>query len=310
MSRKRKFTDIVPETCYTQLLRLAMENGHTRDKSILFDEEPHTYYINGKCNYTSVTTVVHEFFPEFDSHDVARNMIKRRDFATNKKYKKYQQCRYSEDGTPYSEDKQVENIILTWQENADTQSKHGTEMHRNIELFYNGMPHDSTTREFKYFMEFHKTTLERKWKPLRTEMMVWDNDSLICGSVDMIYVPASTTREQIDLWMEGRHTLVVYIVDWKRSREIRFNGYNRYGFRSCRNLPDCNYSHYTLQLNMYRYILELHYNVKVASMSMLVFHPNNTEYKEYTIPDRSELIQCMIRERQASLRTHESEDVH
>jgi hypothetical protein len=39
------------------------------------------------------------------------------------------------------------------------------------------------------------------------------------------------------------------------------------------HLPDCNYSHYSLQLNIYRYILESEYGYHVSGMFLGIVHP-------------------------------------
>ena len=45
------------------------------------------------------------------------------------------------------------------------------------------------------------------------------------------------------------------------------------------NLPDTNYWHYSLQLNIYRRILEELYDVVVSELALVVLHPNNRSFK-------------------------------
>ena len=49
------------------------------------------------------------------------------------------------------------------------------------------------------------------------------------------------------------------------------------------HLPDCNYYHYCLQLNAYRYILETEYGFKVSEMLLGVFHPLPGESAPLTV---------------------------
>ena len=42
------------------------------------------------------------------------------------------------------------------------------------------------------------------------------------------------------------------------------------------HLPDCNYYHYALQLNIYPSILESEYNIHVSGMFLGIFHPSRT----------------------------------
>ena len=46
------------------------------------------------------------------------------------------------------------------------------------------------------------------------------------------------------------------------------------------HLPDCNFYHYSLQLNTYKALLEKNYGVKVKGMYLVCLHPNN-ENKSY-----------------------------
>ena len=62
------------------------------------------------------------------------------------------------------------------------------------------------------------------------------------------------------------------IFDWKRSKEIRSDGREPMKY-PLQNLPDCNYFHYALQLNVYKYMLESEYGFNVAGMYLGVVHP-------------------------------------
>jgi hypothetical protein len=43
-------------------------------------------------------------------------------------------------------------------------------------------------------------------------------------------------------------------------------------------LPNSNYWHYSLQLNMYKRILEKNYNKKIKDMFLVCLHPNNNRF--------------------------------
>ena len=65
------------------------------------------------------------------------------------------------------------------------------------------------------------------------------------------------------------------IYDWKRSKEIKkFNSFSN-GNPPVEHLPDCNYWHYSLQLNTYKYMLEKNYGERVVGMYLVCLHPNN-----------------------------------
>ena len=57
-------------------MELINKNPHPRDKEIVFDEEPHIYYIKGSSDNISVTTYVHNnLFPHFDSDKIIKKMM-------------------------------------------------------------------------------------------------------------------------------------------------------------------------------------------------------------------------------------------
>ena len=60
--------------------------------------------------------------------------------------------------------------------------------------------------------------------------------------------------------------------DWKRCKEIQTDAFRQMKF-PLHHLPDSNYYHYALQLNIYRHILESEYEMPISSMCLGVFHP-------------------------------------
>ena len=92
--------------------------------------------------------------------------------------------------------------------------------------------------------------------------MVYDSDNKLAGSIDMLFINENGNLE---------------IYDWKRSKEVSKS--NNWGKFSCHSqlehLPDTNYWHYSLQLNIYKFILEKNYGKKVESMYLVVLHPDN-----------------------------------
>lgn len=284
----------VPIQCSTETLRLAVTNASPRDTQIAFREDTHTYYVKGVADYTSCTTFVGCFFPKFDANNVAKTMISRADFGTAARYAKYQPCTKDEAGAPLSPAKVVHNILREWELLGARESEAGTRMHRAIELFYNNALTSKNpaqhTLEFSHFLAYDAMIKDKHWFPFRTEMIVWDKEFHICGSVDMLYVESKTVHED---WKTGGPPLRVHMVDWKRSKAIRFHGYGKTAHGPCAGLADCNHSKYSLQLNVYKYILEKHYNVHVESMALAVFHPNNPTYNTYPVRNLQPIVRAM-----------------
>ena len=125
-------------------------------------------------------------------------------------------------------------------------------------------------------------------EPFRTEWMIYSNDLGIAGSIDMIF------RSKLN-----EHEYIIY--DWKRSKEIKFeNKYTR-GKGPAVTLDDCNYIHYSLQLNMYKYILENYYGMKIKSLHLLVLHPNHENYLQIDVPFMDNYVDKLIQFRKKQL---------
>ena len=213
-----------------ELTYLQHKNPHTYDNHIQFDEGPHVYHINGDTNNVSVTTLVHNFFPKFEADQIIKKMMRSPKWPSSPYF-----------GMTASQIKQK------WKDSGSEASQAGTCMHLDIERYYNQIDVHNTSVEFQYFQRFEKFRLRQGLVPYRTEWVVFDLEHRLAGSIDMVY--------QVE---EGNNTdLVIY--DWKRSKEIKKDNTFEYGYPPLEHLPHCNFWHYSLQLNIYKYILEHNY---------------------------------------------------
>ena len=94
-------------------------------------------------------------------------------------------------------------------------------------------------------------------------------------------------------------TLSIY--DWKRCKNItRINTFNKFAIvPSICHLPDSNFWHYALQLNIYKYILESKYDKIVKELYLVRLHPDAEEgnYELIKLPILSVEINDIIQER-------------
>lgn len=238
--------------------KLQIDNHHIRDDRIVFDEGPHKYYIDGDdgSNYTSVTTWVHSHFEHFDPEPIIKNILKGKKWGTDPEYKYYQ--------------KTAEEIKEMWAKNGEEASTAGTLTHFNIECYYNDVPREDTSVEYEYFLKFAKD--HPHLKPYRTEWCVFYEDLKLSGSIDMVFYNTETEK--------------YCIYDWKRVKEIKMdNAYqSKYAQTECiKSLPDTNYWHYTLQLNIYSRILKEKYNIETTELCLVVLHPDNDTYEKVPV---------------------------
>ena len=236
---------------------LSYKNRHPRDECIQFDEPTHVYTVNGSSKgVVSCTKFLHEFFPHFDADAVIAKMMSSPKWPQNKYY-----------GQTAAE------IKRGWNANGAAASGAGTAMHLAIEQFLHGHPEIIepavlATPEWKYFMNFWKDA-SGDLVPYRSEWEVWSEEHKLAGSIDMIF------------YRKSDDSYVIY--DWKRSKEIKMENSFGDGFGPVAHLPDANYWHYTLQLNVYRWFLETFYGLKISDMYIMIFHPDNANYKRYKL---------------------------
>ena len=253
---------------------LAFKNQHPRDKNVRFVEDTHTYYVNGSSKgIVSTTGFVHAFFPHFDPMVAIKAMRKSAKWATN----------------PLNGKTDAE-IVETWAASGRDASGKGTAMHLAIEKHLNGAmelvpPEVMETPEWRYYMNFYND-IKDSLEPYRTEWEVWDEEHKLTGSIDMIF-----KRKDGDF--------AVY--DWKRSKEIKLENKWDNGLGPMSHLPDTNYWHYTLQLNVYRWFLQKHYGLKVVELAIVIFHPNNTNYQIFKLNILDDEIQDMLDARLRSI---------
>lgn len=255
------------------MLKLEKKNAHPRDKRITFDDPSHTYKVDGELTRSSVTGFVGQYFDKFDAEEVARKMVARPGFWTQAKYSKYHCFKDAPDPEKAIKDE--------WERFGTEQSDLGTAMHRQIELFYNDEVEElPDTPELRYFKHYHAlVTHFQGFRPVRTEWCIFDEASKLCGSVDMLYIDD-----------KGKF----HMRDWKRSKKISSFGFGRFGKPPLGHLPECNLSKYRLQLNTYAYILRENYGLDVASMAIVVFHPDAKGFQEIRVPDMRGLVKQMF----------------
>jgi len=250
---------------------------HPRDAHIAFDEPTHKYYVNGSCQGNiSCTGFIHEFFGHFDAKAIITKMKKGPKWATSKYYGKTD-----------------EEIMKEWSDNGKEASAAGTAMHFAIEQFMHGAmdeikPEVKDTLEWKYFIKFW-AECGHDLEPYRSEWEVF-TDSLepvaserkikLCGSIDMVY------RRKSD----GK--FVIY--DWKRSKDIKSDNPFGSGLPPLEHLPDTNYWHYTMQLNVYKWMLEKYYGLEVADLYLVILHPDQPSYRRMRLNIMTDEVEDMI----------------
>ena len=134
-----------------------------------------------------------------------------------------------------------------------------------------------------FFLDYQKRYIEPLgYIPFRTEWVVFDECHKVSGSIDMVY-------------KKPDGTLAIY--DWKRAEDIKLENRFQSGRGPVSHLPDTNYWQYTIQLNVYRYILQSHYNVTVSELALVILHPSNSSWKVMKLNMLDDVIEEMMKTR-------------
>jgi hypothetical protein len=246
---------------------LARANPHPRDARVTFVEDTHTYFVDGSSDgYISCTTLIHSLFGHFDADAVIAKMM------ASPRWRHSQYFGMTPD-----------EIKKKWDENRDSAAAAGTAMHLNLERYYNFEEHSTEGREWEMFAAFRDD--HPRLEAHRTEMIVFAEDLKIAGSIDMLYHDPDEPGAFI-------------IADWKRSKEIKMSNRWQSGTHSLtEELEDCNFIHYSLQLSLYKYVLEKYYGMKVNDRFIVVLHPNQETYLKIPTRDMDDVIAALMDER-------------
>ena len=238
-------------------------NSHERDSLLLFDEKYHSYSYKG-MKLISSTSLIHKLFIPFNADDIINDMQASPLWERNKYY-------------PMTKE-QIKNL---WSKNSEEAMIQGTKLHADIESYLNYEVISNESKEFQFFLNFMK---DKKFVPYRTEWKIFDEDMKIAGTID-----ACSEDEN------GELTLF----DWKRSKEIKKSNdfKKKYSIKEyLKHLEDVNFNHYSLQLNLYKYILQKKYKKKIKDMYLAIFHPEciTQNYQIYLVPDMTEEIKNIM----------------
>lgn len=223
-----------------------LENLWSAFNDIKFTEETHIYTDSRNTKYTSSTQFIKRFYPYKDWDAQLKKSAEKRgiDPATLRK---------------------------EWDYKGEYATTLGTELHGVMEMLwqkkdyagnkakmdsYDGMWEEFLLRKLECIKLFEK--MKRIYIPIATELVVNDPENGIAGSMDF-------------LAYDFVHKYYV-IIDWKSSAE--FNLENTFGpnrshiklLEPFDSYDDANVNQYSLQLSLYKYIIEKYTKIKIGDM--------------------------------------------
>lgn len=249
-------------------LRLECDNVHTRDSHIVFDQERHVYYVNGAIYPTSVSGFYSQFFKHFDAHKTVDKCYA--SWRSNKESKYYQLISYLQNIVRFPDDDSVKaEIIRSWSASGTAASGLGTKTHADIEMRLNDAPFDEANPDVCQFNDWLAT--KPGWKAYRTEWSLYDEESLIAGQLDALFIDE-----------DGKY----HLVDHKRVASMEVESrWKEKGTGFFSSVPNTNHGHYRVQQSMYSYMLRKNYGIEVTTMRLLQVHPTLSTYKEWLLEE-------------------------
>ena len=243
-----------------QATKLAQLHPHPNDSRVTFDEDSHTYFVDGNPVGLSVTGVLKAVEREpFDAPAVAAKLARNPTPAYN--------------GGTGPTGKLLPlapaDILKRWDDNRDL----GTCLHGCLERHLNDLPvEDAALAHVRdEFDQALRWLAASGLTPYRTEWVIYDEACDVAGSVDFVAKNADGD---------------LVIVDWKRCTHGG-KGFSKHWrgetmLPPVDHLPECKLSHWSAQVNLYRVMLERNYGVRVAQMCMVALLPGQAEAVQYT----------------------------
>ena len=249
----------------------------TAFNDITFYDEPHKYFIGGK-ELISVTTLIGKYHEPFDE-----------DYWSGYKATEHNL-------TP-------EEVLRAWKFINRKGTIKGSAIHDYAEnLFQNKKfeyPSQMILNEFGFdpVLSEYETTknhvdkfygdVQGKLIPIRTEMVVYDKETLIGGMLDILFY--NVKMKEFQIW------------DWKTNKKFDTENKERYLLGNLCTIEDCDLEVYSLQLEMYKQIIEKNVPIKLGQSYIVWFSHRNESYQIIKTTDRKYHVGTIFNERKLSL---------
>ncbi len=302
--------DLIKQEWPSEPTFLQALNSHPFDWRVKFNPELHVYYTfyEESGSHTSqfnlsASGFYKQYFRPFNNDEILDNYKFPGGKCSNPKYKGLTR----------------QDIKDKWKSDADKGAHKGTFYHLLLENHCNQF----NLAESKYanlipiqqYLTWRKDIFDPEFKEFRTEMRFHSPiDLRIVGTADLIAIRRNHPPPE-----ETNGVLTLSIFDWKNTKDLKkidtFHNPPLYGLGPCSGIPDCNFGHYCIQQNIYKWLLETYYkcwtynglkytSVKVEFMKLIIIHENNKDNKvqEEEVPDYSDIIAKMVLERRKNLK--------
>lgn len=225
-----------------------------------FYPDTHRYIAGGKT-LVSATQFVDGFFPPFDAETIAGK------YAAKHGLEK-------------------QSVLEKWENEGAIARELGTIVHEYAEYAISGKAFKKEMADillqYKKAVDKAVGKLKQKFNFINAEKLIFSARLGIAGTVDLL--------------MQDKENKDIVIFDWKTNKKITKDNIFQTAREPISHKPDCNFSKYCLQLNLYRKILdyEKYFPAKTKyRMALIHLTPPNVAW--HKIPDQQKEIEAMLK---------------
>jgi hypothetical protein len=213
---------------------------------IVFHEDEHKYTYNGyECR--SVTTLLKDYKHIFDDVLIAGKYAKKHGM-------------------------ELIDVLKNWDQIREKSGTIGTEVHKYAEMKFLQkayIPHwyeyDPPMQLLTYVDNFYQDT-KNKLIPVKLEFVIGSFDKRLCGMIDKLFW--NVKAKELQIW------------DYKTSKKIETSSPFKNKMRNgLQHLDDCEYNTYSLQLGIYKKIIETECQIKLGNSYICWLNAENDNYK-------------------------------
>ena len=249
---------------------LAALNPLQGEGRLRFDAASHTYYHDGRPVPRSVTALLKSYSTGFDAQRAAEGLLASPTWP-------WRRAAYDEQlGEPAT----VDSVVALWTRNGEVQRARGQLLHYQADQMCQGRAiEEPWSPELQQARGVLAAVASLGLRPFRSEVSIYHAGLRVAGQPDLLLTDEAGTLS---------------VLDWKRIRALNFDC----RFRSLRapleHLPDCNFWLYSLQVNLYAYILRAEYGAAVGPGYLGVVHPELPRGRCVEVPDLRDEIAAIV----------------
>jgi len=173
-----------------------------------------------------------------------------------------------------------QEMLDRWKEISDIANAKGTLHHLYMEFLLDGKVMEYDNEHLKQMGDSFYTDYKKGYTSIVNELMVADKKSDIAGMLD-----------NLSLGNDGK----LYIFDHKTNKELKFENKWSTMLAPFKKFPDANFYHYSLQLSLYKYIIEKNTKLKInGGMKLSYFSSTKTKYQVHNCVDLTKEIKKIL----------------